>query len=898
MSGIVQKYLSLLLLFVGLAAVAQGIGGGGNAATPGSADEAPAGKQPLFPQRGKLSFPHSSSPGNQPDRAIDPESTAPESPFRSVLPAAETTAQSIERQLVSRSSPIDSRRALLGESLSGDSFHFDPLLAARSLELLQDNLTQDSPGEAKNYSAAVAQLLGSVGYLPFQTAGRQNNPDRVLPQATVHERYCVPLTDEELSPASQTRLINGFVPKGLLLQGSPAFLCGTPVESGIFRFRISFQDGAGSQFETSFRVVVAEAGIDETEGELRILTSQLETGQVGAEYVFPLQAEGGKPPYSWQVVGLPADLEFDSAAGLIAGTPQDEGEFPLQIAVTDSAGKQLASEYSLLIRATPIFITTHSLEEGSIDTPYQARFTAQGGVPPYRWELSSDDVPDGLNLDPVSGVFDGVPSEAFDGLIHVRVVDKEEKSDSADIPLKIRPGSLQIVTPALGQGFRDTTYRFVLQASGGTPPYRWSLSQSSLPAGLVLNPSGSIEGSPAMSGDFLLTLLVQDGDAQEDRRSFKLQIQELSPADEDSSIDDGNSLIGSDESQSSGGIDGGTSLPPPPGVSHFAAVPSNEKVGLAWQNPDSPVFIDVKIVRAEGSTPQTPDQGTLIYQGNAETYLDLNVSNDSNYTYVVFAEYNDANAPLSNPAVLSITPRAVRLQGSPNPFADRVVEFSPLDPGCFKCSAMPAVVLGPPQGDGEYSGSQDVVSLGAKVNSDSGRTAPYGGSITLEFTDNIVVNGPGADFTIFENAFRIPETDLYFVEPAIVEVSADGRHFYQFPVDFVPHYNPDGSLNLFNPFTYASGFAGVHPVYANSTIPSSPSPTNPLKSGGDVFDLSDLPGAPLSWIRFVRITATGDGWMRDRQGDSIRHSNSFPTFGASGKGNSGFDLDAVSAVND
>ena len=210
---------------------------------------------------------------------------------------------------------------------------------------------------------------------------------------------------------------------------------------------------------------------------------------------------------------------------------------------------------------------------------------------------------------------------------------------------------------------------------------------------------------------------------------------------------------------------------------------------------------------------------------------------------------------------------------------------------------MPSVVLGPPQGGGEYLGSSDVVSLGARVNSDGGKTPSYGGTVTVEFTDNFVVNGPGPDFTIFENAFRLSGTDLYFVEPAVVEVSADGTHFYQFPVDFVAHYNSDATLNLFNPFCYARGFAGVKPVYSNSRISSSPLPTNRVLSGGDQFDLSDLPGTPLPWIRFIRITSTGDMWLRDKDGELIPHSNSAPTFAASGNGNSGFDFDAIAAIN-
>jgi hypothetical protein len=157
------------------------------------------------------------------------------------------------------------------------------------------------------------------------------------------------------------------------------------------------------------------------------------------------------------------------------------------------------------------------------------------------------------------------------------------------------------------------------------------------------------------------------------------------------------------------------------------------------------------------------------------------------------------------------------------------------------------------------------------------------------------VNGPGADFTVFENAFRPTGTENIFVEPAIVEVSVNGREYYRFPFDFVPHYKEDETtLNLFNPFSYPRGFAGVRPVFSNNLTPD---PTNVLAAGGDSFDLSNIPGADLSWIRFIRITAVGDGWLVDAQGDVVRHSHEAPYWAASGVGNSGFDFDAAVAVN-
>ena len=80
------------------------------------------------------------------------------------------------------------------------------------------------------------------------------------------------------------------------------------------------------------------------------------------------------------------------------------------------------------------------------------------------------------------------------------------------------------------------------------------------------------------------------------------------------------------------------------------------------------------------------------------------------------------------------------------PFADRVVSYTIGAGGGWRAADLPGVVLGGPRGAGAFQGSRDTFSLG------------LGGSIVLEFTDNVVVDGPGPDFTVFENPFLVRGT--------------------------------------------------------------------------------------------------------------------------------------------
>jgi hypothetical protein len=62
------------------------------------------------------------------------------------------------------------------------------------------------------------------------------------------------------------------------------------------------------------------------------------------------------------------------------------------------------------------------------------------------------------------------------------------------------PGKITVTTSSLPTGQIGNTYMATLQAQGGTPPYKWSLTSGTLPAGLSLNSAtGVISGTPTQS---------------------------------------------------------------------------------------------------------------------------------------------------------------------------------------------------------------------------------------------------------------------------------------------------------------------------------------------------------------------------------------------------------------
>src|SRR5580704_3345350 len=89
--------------------------------------------------------------------------------------------------------------------------------------------------------------------------------------------------------------------------------------------------------------------------------------------------------------------------------------------------------------------------------------------------------------------------------------------------------AFSIVTTSLPSGTMGAAYATTLQASGGKPPYSWSLKSGSLPAGLSLSRAGAISGTPAGQGTFssLVFQVVDATDSTADSGALKMKINPM-----------------------------------------------------------------------------------------------------------------------------------------------------------------------------------------------------------------------------------------------------------------------------------------------------------------------------------------------------------------------------------
>lgn len=213
---------------------------------------------------------------------------------------------------------------------------------------------------------------------------------------------------------------------------------------------------------------------------------------------------------------------------------------------------------------------------------------------------------------------------------------------------------------------------------------------------------------------------------------------------------------------------------------------------------------------------------------------------------------------------------------------DAVVEFVPGTGAGFGSTFFPQNVLTGPDGGlnppNEPSDSEsNLLSLG------------NGGSILLEWSGDVILDGPGADFTIFENTLLTLDTGIPFIETGIIEVGQTTDAMVRIPFRFIPPTGWEMSTPYLIPFFESDyeGLAGTRPTLVNST--NGIDPADPAQSGGNAFDLAAV---GLTWARYVRVIDPGTpgqpGAQTGSNGLAIYDTQLSPN---------GFDLDTVVAIH-
>jgi hypothetical protein len=350
-----------------------------------------------------------------------------------------------------------------------------------------------------------------------------------LPGGEVGAPYSQTLVGAGGSTPYAWSVTTGSLPAGLTLDGTTGVISGTPISSGPFTFTVTLTDGANQTATQSYTVDVVAPIPPATPPS--ITTTSLPGGEVGVPYSQTLVGTGGTGPYTWAVTAgsLPAGLTLNTSTGAISGTPTGSGPATFTVTLTDANDQTATQSFTLTVSAAPSIpsITTPSLLGGGVGAPYSQTLAGTGGKAPYAWSVTTGSLPAGLTLNGSTGIISGTPTGSGPTTFTVILTDGNNQTATKSFTLSVSaaPSFPSITTTTLPGGGAGNPYSQTLAGTGGTSPYRWSVTAGSLPAGLTLNgATGVISGTPTTLGSYAFTITLTDGSGRAASRSYSLTV--------------------------------------------------------------------------------------------------------------------------------------------------------------------------------------------------------------------------------------------------------------------------------------------------------------------------------------------------------------------------------------
>jgi hypothetical protein len=203
----------------------------------------------------------------------------------------------------------------------------------------------------------------------------------------------------ESFPAPLYSVSEGVLPPGLTLGTANGSLTGTPTMGGIYSFKLRIIAGENEATTDNYSLTVNQIP---TKFDEKII----EKTEIGKIYTDAVVASGFPVPvYRVSAGTLPPGLKLNGSTGAVTGTATATGIFDFTVEATNSVGA-LAMPLKLAVQSAPLITSSEFPLTLNVGDQVSQQLVATG-FPLPKFSLASGSLPEGLSLNPVTGLITG-----------------------------------------------------------------------------------------------------------------------------------------------------------------------------------------------------------------------------------------------------------------------------------------------------------------------------------------------------------------------------------------------------------------------------------------------------------------------------------------------------------
>ena len=222
---------------------------------------------------------------------------------------------------------------------------------------------------------------------------------------------------------------------------------------------------------------------------------------------------GGSSPYSWtlEAGSLPDGVTLNPLTGAISGTPLNSGSYSFTVQAADT-NQLTTQQYTIVVASagTQPAVNTLVTPDGIVGQPYTTPPAESAGTQ-YAWSVATGALPPGLSLSSANGVISGTPSQAGNFAFTVTAASGSALVSTQNLTITVLAATIQITTVSpLPNATIGQTYSQQFNASGGSPPYHWSLTSGDSSVYSIDPVTGVLSGTPENTGTATFSVAVTD----------------------------------------------------------------------------------------------------------------------------------------------------------------------------------------------------------------------------------------------------------------------------------------------------------------------------------------------------------------------------------------------------